>query len=197
MPRTPNQGLFQSTPPRREVTFGDLQPGASFAISIHTSPKGGDTRFQTGKRRKHEFQSTPPRREVTGRTVDEVNGTIFQSTPPRREVTQQNIAQGQNLVFQSTPPRREVTVRPLFRPDRTQISIHTSPKGGDNFALPAAVEVSIFQSTPPRREVTYRVVSSLSKLLFQSTPPRREVTYCPVSLRVYGLDFNPHLPEGR
>ena len=38
----PVSSSFQSTPPRREVTFGE-QPGDLFVgISIHTSPKGGD-----------------------------------------------------------------------------------------------------------------------------------------------------------
>ena len=34
--------LFQSTPPRREVTPVYLPLLASAVISIHTSPKGGD-----------------------------------------------------------------------------------------------------------------------------------------------------------
>ena len=33
---------FQSTPPRREVTLADADDAFAGGISIHTSPKGGD-----------------------------------------------------------------------------------------------------------------------------------------------------------
>ena len=36
--------LFQSTPPRREVTRHPLRRTHRRVISIHTSPKGGDSR---------------------------------------------------------------------------------------------------------------------------------------------------------
>ncbi len=38
----PSPVQFQSTPPRREVTEPLLHDLHLFAISIHTSPKGGD-----------------------------------------------------------------------------------------------------------------------------------------------------------
>ena len=76
-------------------------------------------------------------------------------------------------LFQSTPPRREVTDADDDGVDDSIISIHTSPKGGDNLALPAAVEVSIFQSTPPRREVTDVTAPELySELISIHTSPK-------------------------
>ncbi|RYN12399.1 hypothetical protein PG2022B_1699 [Bifidobacterium animalis subsp. animalis] len=59
--------------------------------------------------------------------------------------------------------------------DTTDISIHTSPKGGDNGDWDYTHRPPVFQSTPPRREVTR---------LGQLTAHRHEY-------------FNPHLPEGR
>ncbi len=40
----PLKMVFQSTPPRREVTAGRGRVGQVCVISIHTSPKGGDLR---------------------------------------------------------------------------------------------------------------------------------------------------------
>ena len=45
MPKIPKRVLFQSTPPRREVTDEEVALAGDFEISIHTSPKGGDGSF--------------------------------------------------------------------------------------------------------------------------------------------------------
>ena len=57
-------GIFQSTPPRREVTHAQSDTNQRHVISIHTSPKGGDM-GATIHIDVPKFQSTPPRREVT------------------------------------------------------------------------------------------------------------------------------------
>ena len=41
-----DKALFQSTPPRREVTHEFIYLRRTDVISIHTSPKGGDTRWR-------------------------------------------------------------------------------------------------------------------------------------------------------
>ena len=56
---------------------------------------------------------------------------LFQSTPPRREVTSAAVGHTHSKSFQSTPPRREVTEFYLRSSTCPEISIHTSPKGGD------------------------------------------------------------------
>ena len=57
--------VFQSTPPRREVTGGERHGVVVGGISIHTSPKGGDLGHGGPGNGPTLFQSTPPRREVT------------------------------------------------------------------------------------------------------------------------------------
>ena len=57
--------VFQSTPPRREVTLFIVVSGRYRIISIHTSPKGGDSLTLNPSSLTRKFQSTPPRREVT------------------------------------------------------------------------------------------------------------------------------------
>ena len=83
----------------------------SVSISIHTSPKGGDPSTHGPEPRRYKFQSTPPRREVTSMMLKSLKLNQFQSTPPRREVT--------------CAGRR--------RSAKSRISIHTSPKGGDQY----------------------------------------------------------------
>ena len=101
--------------------------------------------------------------------------------------------------FQSTPPRREVTVQQEALRAYRRISIHTSPKGGDEFELPRATIVEISIHTSPKggddRAVRTRRPPEISihtspkggdlvitdggmfAYKFQSTPPRREVTH--------------------
>ena len=55
---------FQSTPPRREATDLVAWPAVRRGISIHASPKGGDSAI-ISTMRQSSFQSTPPRREAT------------------------------------------------------------------------------------------------------------------------------------
>ena len=78
---------FQSTPPRREVTHGWRDHDHGHRISIHTSPKGGDSRA----------------------TLDDVNILISIHTSPKGGDMTAMIARLPSGVFQSTPPRREVT----------------------------------------------------------------------------------------
>ena len=108
--------------------------------------------------------------------------------------------------FQSTPPRREVTSVLQAGERLANISIHTSPKGGDFCSSSSGLPVPRFQSTPPRREVTRLAdprlprapisihtspkggdwsgtSSSSIRSQFQSTPPRREVTRRDARLR--------------
>ena len=122
----------------------------AIVISIHTSPKGGDDSpaAAVGARL---FQSTPPRREVM--------------IPPKPKICSSE--------FQSTPPRREVSVRLIGRVLGPDISIHTSPKGGDYLPVPARQTAMISIHTSPKggEPLPYP---------------------CP-----WNTYFNPHLPEGR
>ena len=100
-------------------------------ISIHTSPKGGDRHYETHDPTPDDFNPHLP--EGRGRSGSG-NGLLplrFQSTPPRREVTEAFRSWLKSNLFQSTPPRREVTAEAAKLSGHVQISIHTSPKGGD------------------------------------------------------------------
>ena len=78
---------FQSTPPRGEATEQDYFSVHGRRISIHASPRGGDTRMRSPTTPVRSFQSTPPRGEATKNVGDEPLLEIFQSTPPRGEAT--------------------------------------------------------------------------------------------------------------
>ncbi|RYN12398.1 hypothetical protein PG2022B_1698 [Bifidobacterium animalis subsp. animalis] len=52
--------------------------------------------------------------------------------------------------FQSTPPRREVTEHYASLTNARQISIHTSPKGGDHKGFRSAFACPISIHTSPK-----------------------------------------------
>ena len=118
-------------------------------ISIHTSPKGGDRHYETHDPTPDDFNPHLPEGR---RRFGFGNGLLqfrFQSTPPRREVTEAFRSWLKSNLFQSTPPRREVTAEAAKLSGHVQISIHTSPKGGDGCARPADVLPAYFNPHLP------------------------------------------------
>ena len=153
---SPTSLRFQSTPPRREATLGELREPDRREISIHASPKGGDAHVGAARAVPVISIHASPK----GGDVNEppsMSTSRFQSTPPRREATSYMRTLASPRAFQSTPPRREATRSSPPGRSRTPISIHASPKGGDTQTTGALGESVKFQSTPPRREATAKM----------------------------------------
>ena len=83
---SPTSLRFQSTPPRREATLGELREPDRREISIHASPKGGDAHVGAARAVPVISIHASPK----GGDVNEppsMSTSRFQSTPPRREAT--------------------------------------------------------------------------------------------------------------
>ena len=120
--------LFQSTPPRREVTATSPCNSPKSRISIHTSPKGGDVIQSCGW--------TPV--------------ALFQSAPPRREVTYTRSPMSSRWSISiHTSPKGGDGVKPIYG-RHYPISIHTSPKGGDFAAMFPVEDYPISIHTSPK-----------------------------------------------
>ena len=122
--------------------------------------------------------------------------------------------------FQSTPPRREVTPDETFTLSVGEISIHTSPKGGDEqvvaTVLPIVEQISIHTS-PKGGDVISTPSGTCWRISIHTSPKggdwanRDEMHAVQISIHTSpkggdrrqssgwttATNFNPHLPEGR
>ena len=102
-----------------------------------------------------------------------------------------------NCVFQSTPPRREVTDVDDDGVDDSIISIHTSPKGGDNIHGVHGLIGGISIHTSPKGGDA-RLLATLQKtspISIHTSPKGGDLANNTALFLSH--DFNPHLPEGR
>ena len=88
------EAIFQSTPPRREVTPSKLKPNIVNSISIHTSPKGGDepTRYAHEQYR-ISIHTSPKGGDQQGGRASRVHEISIHTSP-----------KGGDAVPRSTPP---------------------------------------------------------------------------------------------
>ncbi len=165
--RTGNENYFNPRPPRGGRPQYPNLNGLIEDISIHAPREGGDCTRPVTRYSIKSFQSTPPARGATY-TGDFIRDghDQFQSTPPARGATRSPVSLiNFDRISIHAPREGGDSIINSRLSTRRSISIHAPREGGDVSCAGNPAGTNIFQSTPPARGATAKMHSFICESL--------------------------------